>query len=66
MRVTVNGDAREIADGSTVLELLRDLKLYPERVAVERNRRVVRRTAYAETPLASDDVLEVLTFVGGG
>jgi sulfur carrier protein len=35
-------------------------------VAVEHNRRVLRRAEHGETALAPGDELEVVTFVGGG
>lgn len=66
MRVQINGEDREIPDDANVVALLSLLGLRPERVAVERNRQVVRRASWEETRLAEGDVLEVLTFVGGG
>lgn len=66
MRILLNGEPRDLDEGLTVEALVRELGLRPERVAVERNRLVVRRADWATTVLAADDVLEVLTFVGGG
>lgn len=66
MRATVNGEPRELPDGLTVLGLLRLLGVRSERVAVERNGAVVKRARHGEEPLADGDVLEVVTFVGGG
>ncbi len=66
MRVRVNGEEREIPEGASVPVLLAALGLEPARVAVERNRLVVRRASWAETTLAEGDELEILTFVGGG
>ena len=51
--------------GATVLELLQTLGIRG-RVAVERNGRVLRQAEHAETRLVEGDVLEVVTFVGGG
>ncbi len=65
MTVTVNGDARDLPDGTTVRGLVGLLNLTPERVAVERNRRLVRGDAY-DAPLAGGDEVEIVTFVGGG
>ncbi len=66
MEIVVNGDCREIAPGSTVASLLRELSLPSTRVAVERNREIVRKTEYDATALASGDRIEIVTFVGGG
>lgn len=65
MRITLNGDDRDLADASSVTSLLRDLNLDPKKVAVERNRRLLKSEKYDE-PLADGDQIEVLTFVGGG
>jgi thiamine biosynthesis protein ThiS len=66
MKLTINGDEREIVDGLTVTTLLEELKIRPARVVVERNREIVPRDAYGATPLADGDILEIVHFVGGG
>jgi sulfur carrier protein len=65
MRLLVNGEPREVEPGATVLQLLERLGIRG-RVAVERNGAVLRQTEHAETRLGEGDVLEVVTFVGGG
>jgi len=64
--VQVNGEPRSLAAPATVADLLRQLELRPEQVAVERNKQLVRRAEHEETPLADGDQLEVVTFLGGG
>lgn len=67
MNVTLNGEPRELPpDVRTVSELVVWLGLGPVRVAVEVNRRIVKRADHAETALADGDVVEVVQFVGGG
>ena len=66
LRISVNGSAREVEAGASVADLLRALGLASERVAVERNGVLVPRRAHAETLLAADDRIEVVTLVGGG
>jgi sulfur carrier protein len=66
MRATVNGEPMELPDGLTVAALLQRLGLRTERVAVERNGAVVKKARHGEEPLAPGDVLEIVTFVGGG
>ena len=66
MRATVNGDPLELRDGLSVADLLRQLGVRAERVAVERNGAVVKRARHAEEKIADGDVLEIVTFVGGG
>lgn len=66
MRVTLNGETRELRDGATVAELLDGLGLAQRRIAIEINRAVVAREEYARRCLSSDDVVEILHFIGGG
>lgn len=64
MSITVNGEPRQIAEGSTVAEVVADL---PQRgTAVAVNGQVVRRAEHAGTPLADGDVVEIVTAVQGG
>jgi sulfur carrier protein len=64
--VVVNGVEREVPEGTTIAVLLRALELASERVAVERNGRLVPRAAHGRTLLEAGDRLEVVTLVGGG
>jgi sulfur carrier protein len=64
--VSLNGEPRRVAAGSTVLDLLTELGRNPRTVAVERNGEIVRRADYGVTGLAPGDRLEVVHFVQGG
>ncbi|OLE52621.1 MAG: thiamine biosynthesis protein ThiS [Acidobacteria bacterium 13_1_20CM_3_53_8] len=66
MRIVINGDIREVSENITLAELIKSLHLTPERVAVELNRRVIRRSEWAETTFGEDDRIEIVHFVGGG
>ncbi|MFO0591728.1 MAG: sulfur carrier protein ThiS [Polyangiaceae bacterium] len=66
MNVQVNGEAREVAEGTTVRRLVEMLGLNDGPVAVERNGEVVRRAQHATEQLAEGDVIEIVHFVGGG
>jgi thiamine biosynthesis protein ThiS len=64
--LTVNGRPREIPAGTTVARLLDELEITSGRVAVEHNRRVLKRDEFREIRLADGDKLEIVQFVGGG
>ena len=67
MVVVINGEARELAaERPTVAELLAELGLANQRVAVEVNRRLVTRATWGEALLGEGDVIEIVQFVGGG
>jgi thiamine biosynthesis protein ThiS len=63
--IVVNGRAAEVA-AATVEALVAELGLRGERVAVERNRELVPRRRWAETPVAPGDQIEIVQMVGGG
>lgn len=63
--VVVNGEARRLEPGATVVDLVRALGLVG-RVAVERNGELVPLARHASCRLVEGDRLEVVTFVGGG
>ena len=66
MRIKINGEEKQIADGLSLIALLESLQIRPARVVVERNRDIVARDSFAITMLAEGDALEIVHFVGGG
>ena len=66
MRVQINGEAREVADELKLSDLVDQLSLAPERVAIELNQKIVRRNHWPATMLADGDRIEIVHFVGGG
>jgi len=65
MTVKVNGQDRDVPESATVLALIEQHNLTPQKVAVELNRRLLRTEKY-DTVLKSGDEIEIVTFVGGG
>ncbi|CAN5688193.1 hypothetical protein BH09PLA1_BH09PLA1_33090 [soil metagenome] len=65
MNVKVNGEPREVTDGTTIRQLVATFNLVPEKVAIELNRRLIRAEKY-DQPLVAGDEVEIVTFVGGG
>ena len=65
MTIHVNGHPEDLADGTTVAQLIAQHNLTPEKVAVELNRRLIRTEKY-DTVLKAGDEIEIVTFVGGG
>ena len=66
MRLTINGETREVPPGLSVAGLIQHLGLSDGPVAVERNREVVVRGQHESVLLEADDVIEIVHFVGGG
>ncbi len=66
MELTVNGDKREVQEGTTVSKLLELLQVVPERVVVEVNLTILKRAEHPQTILKEGDQVEIVRFVGGG
>ena len=66
MEIWVNGEARTVAGGSTLRDLVEELGLSPQGVAVEVNKEVVPRASHAEHVLQDGDRVEVVRAIGGG
>jgi thiamine biosynthesis protein ThiS len=62
----LNGEPADAPDSVTVAAFLETLGLPQKGVAVERNREIVPKSAYATTHLAEGDRIEIVQFVGGG
>jgi len=66
VRVTLNGAAAELPDGSTVVQAVAVLTGAPSGVAAALNGDVVPRGSWAATALTDGDQVEVVTAVQGG
>ncbi len=64
--IVLNGEPREVPEGLTLDKLLTWLEIPASRVAVERNRAIVRKSEWNSVNIESGDQLEVVWFVGGG
>jgi len=66
IEIVANGEALLVPAGSTLAALLAQLELDPARVAIEFDRRIVRRPQWDSTTLAAGSQVEIVQFVGGG
>lgn len=66
MQILVNGERREATLGTTVDDLLRELEIRSDRVAVEVNLEVLDRQEFARRGLREGDRIEIISFIGGG
>jgi thiamine biosynthesis protein ThiS len=66
MQVRINGELREIPEGTTITGLLAQLGVKAGRVAVELNETVVTKDRYEQQRIGAGDSVEIVAFVGGG
>lgn len=63
--IRINGKDFNVA-GTSVAKYLKDNGYDEKRVAVEINERIVPKGKYEETTFSDGDIIEVVSFVGGG
>lgn len=66
IEIQLNGERAEFSNNFTIQELLKKLSIDKKKVAVELNGAVVPKQEYAFIKIANKDVVEIVTFIGGG
>ena len=64
--IRLNGKKRELEEPMTVSGLLTADGYRPELIAVEVNLAIIPKKDYGSTLLAEGDVVEIVSFMGGG
>lgn len=64
--ITLNGNIVSDQEGITLEELIRRQNFVKSRIAIEINGRIIRKREYETTQVRDGDVIEVVSFVGGG
>ena len=62
----INGETRAMPPPNNLAELLNYLGISQGGIAVEVNRRIIRRKDWQSTPICDADKVEIVQFVGGG
>jgi len=65
-KIQLNGDTYEINDGTNLIELLKNLKIQKNKVAVEVNGEIIESAKYTNLILNNNDKVEIVHFIGGG
>lgn len=66
MDLLINGEQKTFAESLSLAQLVEQLDMKSDRVAVELNRQIVPRPQWIATTLKDGDRLEIVHFVGGG
>lgn len=66
MEIQVNGETRQVPEGTSISVLLDDLSLTGRRIAVEVNQDIVPRSRHDEHRLNNGDRVEIIHAIGGG
>lgn len=69
LTLVLNGQQRifaSLSESANLEDLVNELGLKGDRVAVEHNGQIASRATWVNTALKTDDKLEIVHFVGGG
>lgn len=66
MQVSINGETKTLAQGTTIAALLHALGVNLTQVAVELNQEIVPKSQHGDTLCEEGDVIELVRFIGGG
>ena len=65
MNIFLNGEPKQV-EAASISQLVLHLKLDTRKVALEKNREIISRKAYENTPIHEGDEIEIVEFIGGG
>ena len=66
MKITINGEPRELTGSLTLADLVESLELTGQRIAVEVNEELVPRSTFTQHPIREGDQIEIVHAIGGG
>ncbi|QEN05868.1 sulfur carrier protein ThiS [Thiospirochaeta perfilievii] len=66
MKVTINGKKRDIDNNLSILELLKDLKVDPNKIIIQLNQEIIKSKHFESTSIIQESQIEILSIVGGG
>ena len=66
IEIKLNGQIHKFETSLSIEQLLNKLSINKKKVAVELNKSVVPKQKYSSIKIANQDVVEIVTFIGGG
>lgn len=66
MKITLNGQEKEVDDALTLTQLIEHVSVNNKRVIAEINGAIIKKEAWNDTIIHNGDNIELVTFVGGG
>ena len=66
IKIKLNGKFIKIQDKTTLLSLIKNLKVPINRVAIELNQTIVNKKSLGKFKIKKNDKIEIVHFIGGG
>ena len=66
IKISLNGKGKQIAENSKLLNLINDLKIPIQKVAIELNQEILDKKKLKKIKIKNNDKIEIVHFIGGG
>ena len=66
IKIKLNGKFIKIQDKTTLLSLIKKLKVPIKKVAIELNQTIVNKKSLGKIKIKKNDKIEIVHFIGGG
>lgn len=66
IKIILNGEDYHLKNEQFISDLIEELGLDVEKIAIERNLEIVTNDLFAKTPIKENDRIEIVSFIGGG
>ena len=66
IKIKINGKFIKIQDKTTLLNLVKKLKIPANKVAIELNQKIVNKKSLGYIKIKENDKIEIVHFIGGG
>lgn len=66
MKIFLNGESKEVLESCTVLDLLTEMDIVGQRLAVEVNEEIVSKSRHEDYSFGEGDKVEIVHAIGGG
>jgi sulfur carrier protein len=66
IKIRLNGKFVKIQDKTTLLSLMKKLKVPIKKVAIELNQTIVNKKSLGKIKIKKNDKIEIVHFIGGG
>ena len=66
MQIQLNGESFVQEEDININDFLKKQTIDKNKVAIELNKNVVPKNSYSNTVITNKDVVEIVTFIGGG
>ena len=66
IKINLNGKTLSLNKGTSVYKVIKNIKLQPNKIAIELNRKIINKKNMSKIFLKNKDKIEIVHFIGGG